>query len=205
MPSQPIVFTGIILGQEKRSEKFNGYTVLSPEIGKRLVLKRISSKSNTINHIDFFDDGEFTAEDKNESGACFFKDFDLRSRRTKIAEDYEAFKLAMRFAKLIVRNPIHEENAKSLYQLAIRSLDAWQDTNFPEAAYLKSVYLYCRDEGYPINAEWYSQLASPDAATAKHVLNTSLSEIDADKHRIAHCIERLEHYLQQSTHIEVAW
>ena len=205
MPAQQRVFHGISISHEPRSDRFVAHHVLTPDQGRLLVMKRQSVKPNAASSLDLFDEGEFCVDAKTDSPTTFLKEFCLQNRRTSIAQNYSAFQLSTRFAKILLKNPVHEENAEAIFFLTQKALDSWAKTSNPEAVYLKSLYLYCRDEGYPINAEWYAQLPRENASLVKEVLNTPLDSIKADAASIKDSIHRLEIYLERSTHIETPW
>ena len=65
------------------------------------------------------------------------------------------------------------------------------------------LYLFARDEGYPVKQEWLPSLAAPDRAIAGAVLNRRLDEQASPAADVARIRASLEGYLESSTEIIV--
>jgi hypothetical protein len=73
----------------------------------------------------------------------------------------------------------------------------------PDVVHLKSLYLFARDEGYPVKQEWLPSLGPADAATAAAVLNRRVGEQEAALAEVARIRASLEQYLAGNTEIRI--
>ena len=67
--------------------------------------------------------------------------------------------------------------------------------------HLKSLYLFARDEGYPVKQEWLPSLAAADREVAASALNRPVGAQDADPADVARIRRSLEAYLGAHTEI----
>lgn len=203
MPAPEVATQAIALSREIRGESFIAYQLLSPDAGLTIGLARRSQKPSAIPMIDLFDEGDFRIERKPGRSSGFIKEARISRRRSALARNYLAFKSASKFAKLLLSNPIHEENASIVTELLQKGLDAWEDHSPPIAVYLKCLYLYCRHEGYPVKEQWAQRLPPSEKETVRKALNRPLSEIEETNTDLAKSIQSLETYLEQHTHIRL--
>ena len=205
MPTPEIVTHAIALGHEARGESYTAYRLLSLERGTVTGLLRRSKKANSQLNIDLFDEGEFRIELKPGSFSGFIKDLQVERKRTLLARNYESFKAASRLANIIVSNPAHDENLIGIFDLLTKGLDAWESTSNPHATYLKCLYIYCRDEGYPVKEEWAQQLPSTEKTFIAQVLNRPLNEQGNETDSLKQAIDSLEIYIRHHTHIHLGF
>lgn len=205
MPTPEIATHAIALGHEPRGETYVAYRLLSLERGTVTGLLRRSKKPNAQTNIDLFDEGEFRIELKPGSFSGFIKDAQIERKRPLLARNYEAFKAAARLANIIVSNPAHDENLIEIFNLLSKGLDAWETTSNPLATYLKCLYLYCRQEGYPVKEEWAQQLPSSEKSFIAQVLNRPLNEQGDETEPLKHAIDSLELYMIHHTHIRLGY
>jgi hypothetical protein len=71
----------------------------------------------------------------------------------------------------------------------------------PEIVYLKSVYRFARDEGYPLKQQWFPTLPPADRASVATLLNKPLAEQTAEPAVVARLQRRLDDYLRGHTEI----
>jgi recombinational DNA repair protein (RecF pathway) len=204
MPTPEVVTTGVVLSRENRGESFIAYRLISPELGLLTGMLRRSRKPNSNVAIDLFDEGEFRIEQKPGALSGFVKDAKVFRRRAKLSRNYANFVVASNFATLIASNPIHEENASFLVELLSKSLDAWENSSQPYAIQLKCLYLYCRQEGYPIKEDWAQRLPEAERSIVVRTLNQPLRENTENEDALKRAILSLETYLQHHTHIRLA-
>lgn len=205
MPNPEVVTHAIALGHEPRGETYIAYRLLSQERGTVTGLVRRSSKPNKQPLIDLFDEGEFRIELKPGSLSGFIKDAQIVRKRSLLARNYQAFESAARFSKTILANPAHEENVGGIFNLLSKGLDAWETRSNPRATYFKCLYLYCRQEGYPVKEEWAQGLPPNEKTFILEVLNRPLHELSENAEPMTHAIGKLEHYIRHHTHIRLGF
>lgn len=205
MPTPEIATHAIALGHEPRGETYIAYRLLSSERGALTGLVRRSSKANAQPNIDLFDEGEFRIEIKPGSFSGFIKDAQIQRKRPLLARNYEAFEAAARLAKIILANPAHDENLIEIFELLNKGLDAWETRSNPHATYLKCLYLYCRQEGYPIKEEWAKRLPPAEKSFVAQALNRPLHELAPEAEPLKSAINSLEHYIRHHTHIRLGF
>lgn len=203
MPAPEIATHAIALGYEPRGDRFISYRILSSERGALNVLVRRSSKPGAQTAIDLFDEGEYRIELKPGSVSGFLKEAQIIRRRTELAKRYRAFEFAARFAKLILSNPTHNENLDGIFTLMAKGLDSWEQGKDPASIYLKCLYLYCRDEGYPVKEEWAAQMPTDERTSIARTLNQPPQETADDPDAVKGAIDSLERYLRDHTHIRL--
>lgn len=204
MPAPDVVTTGVVLSRENRGESFIAYRLISPELGLLTGMLRRSRKPNSNIAIDLFDEGEFRIEQKSGALSGFVKDAKIFRRRSKLSRHYTNFVVASNFATLLASNPIHEENASFLVELLSKSLDAWENSVQPYAIQLKCLYLYCRQEGYPIKEDWAQRLPEEERSIVVRTLNQPLNANTENEDALKRAILSLETYMQRHTHIRLA-
>jgi hypothetical protein len=69
--------------------------------------------------------------------------------------------------------------------------------------YLKSLYLFARDEGYPVKEEWLPSLPAADRAAATQALGRRLGEQESAGADVERIRRSLEDYLGSHTEIIV--
>jgi hypothetical protein len=81
------------------------------------------------------------------------------------------------------------------------AFDAFGESGRPDVVYLKSIYLFARDEGYPVKQEWLPSLSASDRATASAILGRKVDDQDIEADGVARIRRSLEDYLGESTEI----
>ena len=79
--------------------------------------------------------------------------------------------MASAFAAVIARNPVHEESREGVYGLLRQTFDAFGSSARSDLVYLKALYCFARDEGYPVKQEWAQGLPPATRASASEMLN----------------------------------
>lgn len=199
-PTQPL--TAWVLGKRPPAESFQTLTLFSVEQGASLALQRISKKSSST-VLDLFDEAELMVEIPGQGSASFVKETRLRTRLTEIGKSYESLRLACAFGNLVARNPIAEESRTSVYQLLSQAFNAFAQSARPDVVYLKSLYRFCRDEGYPLKQAWAPSLPPLERAALASILNQPVAEQTADPKLVAHLHRSLEDYLRRETELHL--
>lgn len=205
MPAEPLIVPkAIALKLTPTGEKFIQVHLLSPEHGTLSVLRRSRSKANNFS-IDLFDQGEARIDHKPSEGPNkgFLTDFFVSKKRNGIGKSYECLQAASWLSKLFLQNPMHDETGEELFSVAERALDALNASAAPQAVMLKALYLFARNEGYPVIQDWAHKLNPALAGNVANILNTPLSEIILDGETQQSAFASLKRYVEFNTHIHL--
>lgn len=194
---------GLILDQGLAGEHHLRFTVLSPVHGKLLSLQRTSRKANAQLRPDLFDIGDFEIEVPSNGAATFIREFKLHHRFSAIGKSYAALQCASQFAQIIRNNLQHAEHFAAIYQLCGTTFNALAQYSQPTATLLKSLYIFARDEGYPVKEDWYASLPPPLQHAAARIINTPLANMHTSPAQAAELLQQLQAWLHAHTDIVV--
>ena len=202
MPGPTLTTDAIVLAKRPPADAFQTFTVFSAEHGPLLVLQRLSKKSaaNAI-AIDLFDEVSLSLENPNQGQSWFVKEARLLTRHTGLGRGYDVLQAASDLARLFARNTVSEESRPKVYTLLREALAALAETNRPDIVYLKSLYRFARDEGYPVREHWFPALPAADRDNAVTLLNQPVAAQTAEPALVAKLRRRLEDYLRGNTEI----
>ncbi len=184
------------------TDAFQAFGLFSAEHGNLLAMQRVPRKASP-SHVapDLFDEVSAMLESSNQGRTWFVKEIRISTRRSGIGRSYDALRFASALASVISRNPVHEESRGNVARMLRTALDALASGARPDAVHLKSLYLFARDEGYPVKEEWLPSLSPADLAVARAVLNRRLDAQDSAAADVARLRGSLEAYLGASTEI----
>ncbi len=191
---------------EKRppTDAFQAFGLFSAEHGNLLALQRVSRKPSPT-HVapDLFDTVSAMLESSNQGRTWFVREIRILARRASIGKSYDALRFASALAAVIGRNPVHEESRPNVEQLLRTAFDAFGAVERPDIVHLKSLFVFARDEGYPVKQDWLPSLPAADRAAAAAVLNRRLSEQNSEPADVARLRRSLEGYLGSRTEIVI--
>ncbi len=204
MPGQTLTTEAFVIEKRPPADAFQTFGLFSPEHGNLLALQRVPRKaSSSHSSPDLFDEVSVMLETSNQGRTWFMKEVRIDKRRTAIGRSYDALRFASALVSVISRNHVHEESRENVALLLRTSLDAFGTAARPDIVYLKSLYLFARDEGYPVKQEWAPSLRGGDASVATEILNRPLAAQDAAAHDVARIRQSLEGYLGERTEIVI--
>jgi hypothetical protein len=202
MPGIPLQTDAFVLAKREPTEAFQGFTVFSGEHGALLVMQRLSKKSaNAAVALDLFDEVSLLLESSNEGRTWFVKEVRLLRRASGIGRGYEALRHASDFAGIVARNPVHQDERPQVATLLRTAFAAFESAARPDIVFLKSLYCFARDEGYPLKEQWFPQLTPADREAVATLLNRPLSEQTATAESVLRLRHRLEDYLRAHTEV----
>ena len=202
MPGRPIQTEAFVLTRKPPADRFQQLTVFSAYHGNLLCLRRIATKSAATSAIlDLFDETDLWLESSNEGRTWFIKEARVLARHDAIGRSYDTLRLASAFAAIIARNPVHEESQEGVYSLLRQTFTAFGSTPRSDLVYLKALYCFARDEGYPVKQEWWQGLPAAVRASAADMLNQPVADQTVAPAAVAHRTSQLEDYLR--THTEI--
>ena len=205
MPGQQLQTSAFILSrQPSGSDAFEQLAVFSAEHGTLQCLRRVAQKkSSTTSAIDLFDEAELSLESTNQGRTWFIKEHRLIQRHEGIGRSYEALKAAAAFATLISRNAVPDESREPITALLRNSFTALGAGGRPDIIWLKALYSFLRDEGYPVKQDWWPQLPPTDRDLAAFLLNQPLAAQTADAASVVKITRRLEEWIKANTEIRL--
>ena len=204
MPGQTLTTEAFVIERRPPSDAFQTFGLFSTEHGNLVALQRIPTKPSS-KHVtpDLFDEISVSLETSNQGRTWFFREARIVTRRASIGRSYDSLRFASALAAVIRRNPVHEESRANVGRLLRTAFDAFGASGRPDVVYLKSLFLFARDEGYPVKQEWLPSLPAADRALAAGALGRRLDEQESPAGDVERIRRSLEDYLGASTEIIV--
>lgn len=204
MPGQTLTTEAFVIERRPPADAFQTFGLFSTEHGNLIALQRIPRKPSST-HVtpDLFDEISVMLDSSNQGRTWFFREARIVVRRAAIGRSYDALRYASALAAVIRRNPVHEESRANVGRLLRTAFDAFAAAGRPDVVYLKSLFLFARDEGYPVKQEWLPSLPAADRGAAAAVLGRRLDEQEASPGDVARIRQSLEDYLGAHTEIIV--
>jgi hypothetical protein len=192
-----------VLGKKPPADTFETLTLFSSEHGAQIAFQRVSRKSpgQGVN-LDLFDEVSLVLESPSQGGTGrFLKEARLITRYSEIGRNYDVLRYASFLATLVSRNAVPDESRAAVYALLRQAFSAFASATRPDIVYFKSLYLFSRDEGYPVKQEWFPTLPSADRETVVTLLNMPVATQTAALDDVTRLLLRLENYLRGHTEI----
>ena len=213
MPGQQIQTTAFILAKlPSGSDSFEQLTVFSSEQGLLRCLRRFApARARTplrgtqeiAAPIDLFDEAELWLESSNQGRTWFIKEHRLIQRHEGIGRSYETLRAAAALSTLVGRNTVADESRDTVVNLLRTTLTALAAGGRPDITWLKALYCFLRDEGYPVKQHWWPDLPVDDREIAAQLLNQPLAAQTADATTVARINRRLEEWVKAETEIRL--
>jgi hypothetical protein len=204
VPGQQLNTSAFILTRKlSGSDKFEQLTAFSADHGTLACLRRIATGKTTATPLDLFDEAELWLESSNQGRTWFIKEHRFIERHPGIGRSYEALRTASTFGTLLAHNPVAEESRDAVIALLRSSFAALGSGGRPDIIWLKTLYCFLRDEGYPVKQQWWPKLSSADRDTAAQLLNQPLAAQSADPRLVAPITRQLEDWLRTETEIRL--
>ena len=205
MPGQQLQTTGFVLAkQPSGSDSFEQLTTFSSEHGLLHCLRRLPKGKASTTPIDLFDEAELWLESSNQGRTWFIKEHRLIQRHDGIGRSYEALRAAAALGALVSRNAVPDESRDSITQLLRSTFAALAAGGRPDIAWLKALYCFLRDEGYPVKQQWWPALATSDREIAAQMLNQPLAAQSTEPAAVTRVVQRLEAWVKTETEIRLA-
>lgn len=207
MPGQQLQTTALILARlPSGSDSFEQLTAFCGEHGLLHCLRRVASKKPTPNStpLDLFDEAELWLESSNQGRTWFIKEHRLIKRHSGIGRSYSALKRAAAVSGLVTRNPVSDESRPGITDLLRHSFAALETSDRPDIVWLKSLYCFLRDEGYPVKEQWWPLLAEADRVLVAHLLNQPLAAQTAGLETVDRLTGQLKDWVKSETEIRLS-
>ncbi len=202
MAGPSLTTDALILAKRPPTDSFQTFSAFSAEHGALLILQRIAKK-NPANStpLDLFDEATLILETSNQGQTWFVKEARLLTRHTGLGRSYETLQAASALAQLTARNTVPEDCRTRVYALLRDALAALASSARPDIVYVKSLYRFARDEGYPIKEHWFPALPAADREAIATLLNQPVANQTTEPSLVAKLLTRLEAYLRAHTEI----
>lgn len=202
MPGQTLTTGAFVIDKRPPAESFQTFGLFSAEHGNLTALHRVPRKP-PAGHVspDLFDELAAVLETSNQGRTWFVREVRVTERRTAIGRSYESLAQASALAAVIWRNPVHEESRPAVDRLLRSAFGAFAEKDRPDIVYLKSLYVFARDEGYPVREDWLPSLAPAEREVAEPAIASPIGGAAAPRARIALIRRSLEDYLRSSSEI----
>ena len=215
MPGPQLQIPAFILAkQPSGADAFEQLTAYAGEHGVLHCLARIPKAAAPASgrrrsaapgegRLDLFDEAELWLESSNQGRTWFIKEHRLIQRHDGIGRSYETLRAAAALGTLISRNPVSDESRDAVAGLLRSSLTALAAGGRPDIVWLKALYLFLRDEGYPVKQQWWPQLSAADRDTAAQLLNQPVANQTTAPDTVAALTRRLEDWVRGETEIRL--
>ena len=215
MPGQQLQTPAFILAkQPSGADAFEQLTAYAGEHGVLHCLVRMpkattpasgrrGSAPRSEGRLDLFDEAELWLESSNQGRTWFIKEHRIIQRHEGIGRSYETLRAAAALSTLISRNPVPDESRDAVAGLLRSSLTALAAGGRPDIVWLKALYCFLRDEGYPVKQHWWPQLTAADRDTAAQILSQPVANQNAEPATVATITRRLEDWVRGETEIRL--
>jgi hypothetical protein len=202
VPGLPLHTEAFVLLKRPTADRFLQFTVVSASHGVLLCLRRVAARTaSTSVALDLFDEADLWLESSNQGRTWFVKEARLLTRHGAIGRSYDTLRFASAFAAIIARNAVPEESRARVYALVRQTFTVFGTAARPDLVYLKALYCFARDEGYPVKQDWWQSLSADDRTAATEMLNRPLAAQTAPAPAVSRFTHRLEDYLRGHTEI----
>ena len=116
---------------------------------------------------------EVQLDSPSERSPFFVKEYVLLERYEALGKRYATLVCASEFARLLSKN---KTECRHAYTLLEKALKAWNTGHPPEVVLFKSLYLFAKQEGYPVKEQWLAKLSGSYQTQALSILNRSLDQ-----------------------------
>ncbi len=210
MPGQQLQLTAFVLAKKPSgADKFEQLTAFSGEQGVLHCLYRLATgRARTPLHAalpppDLFDEVELWLESSNQGRTWFIREHRFVQRHPGIGRSYDALRAAAALAQLLDRNPVSDESRPIIAGLLRTSFAALAAGGRPDIVWLKTLFTFLRDEGYPVKQQWWPQLPADDRDLATRLLNQPLAEQTAESVAVERITRHLSEWVRGETEIRL--
>lgn len=213
MPAQQLQLVAFVLDrQPSGSDAFEQLKLFSADQGLVTCLARLarsgtsarrSASAAGTSRLDLFDEAECWLESSNQGRSWFLQEHRLIARPEGLGRSYAALQCASALATLLLRNPAPDESREPLAALLGQTFAALAAGARPDLVWLKTLFCFLRDEGYPVKQHWWQGLPAADRDLAAHILNRPLAEQTAAPALVTPLTRSLEDWLRAETELRL--
>lgn len=202
MPGPSASVEALVLAVHPPAESFARLSLFSAEHGTLTAFQRIARKANTQNPaLDLFDRCQLVLEPATQGDAWFVKEAQILLRQTTLGRTYDHLVLASAFAQCLARNPVAVESRGRIWTLLLQALDSFARHSRADVTYFKSLYLFVKDEGYPLRQQWLAGLSGSDQNLVASLLRQPVEAQSASPVEVQRLLKHLDRYLRAETEL----
>lgn len=181
-----------VLSREPSGESMLRLQLFAETLGVLPAYRRISRSRTAAASPppDLFDRIDAVLETRNEGRTWFLKEYTVTRRFAGLGQNYRRLEYASRLASILLKNPIHGDAAAALFADFETALCAWEEDAPPETVFLKALYVYARDEGFPVREDWRRGLPSARRDAADALIHRPLR--DQPESALPHAVPLIE-------------
>lgn len=215
MPGQTLQTVAFILGREPSgADSYERLTAFSPTEGLLHCLMRRpktdhaasarrSSAPRSEGWLDLFDEAELWLESSNQGRTWFIKEHRHITRHPGIGRSYAALQAAAALARLVQRNPVPDESRQPVASLLRQCFGALDQGARPDLVWLKTLFCFLRDEGYPVKQHWWTHLDPADRIFASQLLYQPIADQSPDAVTVRRLTDHLAHWVASDTELRI--
>lgn len=192
---------GYVLKREAVGEWFQRCRFFSREAGLLDCRKRMSNRSQSRIIPELFDHAHLELEQPQTGKVWFVREYRVLHRFDALAKGYNSLLYASEFSNILNRNLLYLESHRHIFQLLAEALKHWESSQRPEVTFFKSLFLFTRDEGYPVKEDWGAKLAGPQRRKARSLLRRPLNDQEVSQKDTELLIGSLKGWITQNTEI----
>ncbi|MCC5833353.1 MAG: recombination protein O N-terminal domain-containing protein [Opitutales bacterium] len=198
---------GLILRKDPHGESYLKLLILSPEWGLMHVLLRFSSgssrKRSSGMEPDLFDEIHARFAPAKNQQLAFIQEWQLVHRLSGLGSSYQRLLWAVKLVQAFIPNLAHIEETEWTYGLLRKSLRAMAGKDLPEASYCKALFLFAREQGYPVAEAWLNRHPTQLQLQALELLQKPLHQIQIDPGVLKRIRLSLEGFLRANSDFEI--
>ncbi len=191
---------GIVLRVEEKGESFWSLAVFFEVEGLTYPLLRRSRK---VTRPDLFDTAAIMLRPGKGNGPAFAEAYRVVQRREGIGRSYDRITTASHFAEVLRRNTQHLADPTAHFPLCLRFFDSVAGGTAPEAAYLKTLFLFASTEGLPVREDWAGSLSEAEERDLADILRTPLAVQKVSSASCRALAQALETWLVREAHFVI--
>jgi recombinational DNA repair protein (RecF pathway) len=170
------------------------------ENGLKFALTRNRSKSDSSSTLpDLFEAGDVCLQQKDAAKPAFLREFNPNRRFPTIARHYKTFRAASSLARFYERNLIHMEHFEDAWALLSKALLSFAMKHEPETTLFKTLFIFARMEGYPVQAQWLEGQKPTTRKELTAALQMPVGEARTDPVTLTDAIGDLNRFFAEAT------
>ena len=192
---------GTLLNRIETGENHLRLMVFSSAQGLQPALLRKIRKKGSPSHPDLFDEVELALQVTKTSGMPFVKEHRVLNKRTELSSSHTLFSAASGIARFYLDNGAHLLEPEKFSFLLDSSLHALMKGGEPLVVRFKMLYVFAKEEGYPVKQSWLVGLSKKELEFAQSVLFQRVSEQSPEMEKLESSLNSLENWLEAETEL----
>lgn len=171
MSQIPLEWQGIVLAREARGENLCHLRLLTPTDGIRPALVRqssgsskgkISASATRLRPPDLWDFLSMLPQPSRKGSSLFAEISELIAHHNSIGSHYPALREASAWSRFLLGHLPEGNHSEDAFAITRKALQAWCQPVDAVLIHLKALFLYAREEGFPVREGWLAQMPLSD-------------------------------------------